>query len=241
MKKRVGRPTKPAKPGKKAALGLRVTAEIKAALDEAAHRNGRTQSQEAELRLERSFRDQQHIAHALEATYGRQLAGLLLVLARVMNDTGSLCGLVKTYTIEGATEWPSVPYAFDQVVKAVNVVLEAFRPEGDVSAPSLGAPIQLRAGSMLGAARTPDYERAARSMAELIDAGRQRAVALEAALAGADRYQASLGEGLAAGAVEALSNRDQDGMFGYWARPVRDQLGPLVKRIEHLAMREKQP
>jgi predicted transcriptional regulator len=36
-------------------LGLKVTPEIKQKLDEAARASGRTQSQEAELRLERTF------------------------------------------------------------------------------------------------------------------------------------------------------------------------------------------
>lgn len=38
-------------------LGLRVSARIKNAIDTAANINGRSQSQEAELRLEQSFRD----------------------------------------------------------------------------------------------------------------------------------------------------------------------------------------
>jgi hypothetical protein len=53
--KRIGRPTKTPEPGKKVSLGLKVTADIKNKLDMAARVSGRTQSQEAELRLERSF------------------------------------------------------------------------------------------------------------------------------------------------------------------------------------------
>jgi predicted transcriptional regulator len=52
---RMGRPTKAPLPGERVSLGLRVTAEIKRKLDEAAEKSGRSQSQEAELRLERSF------------------------------------------------------------------------------------------------------------------------------------------------------------------------------------------
>jgi hypothetical protein len=197
-KKRVGRPTKPARPGKKMALGLRVTAEIKSALDAEAQRTGRTQSQEAELRLERSFRDQQQLPQALEATYGRQLAALLLVLARVMQDTGSQCGFIKTYALEGAANWPVVPYAYDQVVKAVNRVLEGFRPEGDVSAPVLKF------------------------------AGDQIPIP--------DDYYARLGENLANGALGALSSSDHGRELDEWARPIREQMGPLLKRIQHVAL-----
>jgi hypothetical protein len=53
--KRPGRPTKKPKAGERVPLGLRVTADIKRKLDGAAEKAGRSQSQEAELRLERSF------------------------------------------------------------------------------------------------------------------------------------------------------------------------------------------
>lgn len=55
--KKRGRPTKAPTPGERASLGLRVTAEMKEKLDRAASQNGRSQSQEAEYRLERSFAD----------------------------------------------------------------------------------------------------------------------------------------------------------------------------------------
>jgi TraY domain len=52
MTARGGRPSKPAVPGSRAVLGLRVTAETKNLLDEAAKRSGRTQAQEAERLIE---------------------------------------------------------------------------------------------------------------------------------------------------------------------------------------------
>ena len=55
QRKITGRPIKTAKPGEPAALGMRISAELKNQIDEAAKANNRTQSQEAERRLERSF------------------------------------------------------------------------------------------------------------------------------------------------------------------------------------------
>lgn len=52
----MGRPVKAAVPGVRNSLGLRVTAELKRKLDKAAALSGRSQSQEAEMRLEQSFR-----------------------------------------------------------------------------------------------------------------------------------------------------------------------------------------
>jgi hypothetical protein len=50
-----GRPKREPDPGERVKLGLRVTAEVKRKLDAAADANGRSQSQEAEFRLEQSF------------------------------------------------------------------------------------------------------------------------------------------------------------------------------------------
>lgn len=61
-RKRAGRPLKPAETGKRVSLGLKVTSDIKRRLDAVAQRNGRTQSQEAEARLERTFWDEQMVA-----------------------------------------------------------------------------------------------------------------------------------------------------------------------------------
>lgn len=47
----------PAEHGQRRSLGLKVTPDIKNRLDAAAKANGRSQSQEAEARLEQSFRD----------------------------------------------------------------------------------------------------------------------------------------------------------------------------------------
>ena len=54
--------------GERVPLGLRVTAELKAKLDEIAESSGRSQSQEVELRLERSFDKEQHAAEVSALT-----------------------------------------------------------------------------------------------------------------------------------------------------------------------------
>ena len=52
---RMGRPTRPPRPGERVTLGLRVTADLKRKLEKDALKNGRSLSQEAEIRLERSY------------------------------------------------------------------------------------------------------------------------------------------------------------------------------------------
>lgn len=56
-RKRRGRPTKEPGSEGRVSLGLRVTPDVKRRLDAAAALSGRSQSQEAEMRLERSFQE----------------------------------------------------------------------------------------------------------------------------------------------------------------------------------------
>ena len=65
-KKRIGRPTKKPKPGQRVPLGLRVTPRMKRQLEQAATKNGRSLSQEAEFRLEMSL----SADHQLILAYG---------------------------------------------------------------------------------------------------------------------------------------------------------------------------
>jgi hypothetical protein len=76
MNKRMGRPTKAPKADERVSLGLRVTADIKRRLDEAAERSGRSQSQEAEFRLERSFERQTLLREILVLVHGPEAGNL---------------------------------------------------------------------------------------------------------------------------------------------------------------------
>jgi hypothetical protein len=126
-----GRPTKPPTPGRKSPLGLRVTPEIKDALDNAAQRNSRTQSQEAELRIEATFRSEQQLSQGLELVYGKRIAGLLTLLGHVLRDVGPMACNVATLSAEVDPDWLSNPFAIDQAEKAINFIFDAIRPEGD--------------------------------------------------------------------------------------------------------------
>ena len=56
-----GPPNQPPVSGERVSLGLRVTAQVKRLLDNAAARSGRSQSQEAEWRLENSLNSDKHL------------------------------------------------------------------------------------------------------------------------------------------------------------------------------------
>jgi hypothetical protein len=130
-----GRPTKPAKEGEKTTLSLRVTPEMKSRLEEAGIAAGRNLSQEAEMRLEWSFRQQDLLNDTLNLTYGRPLSGLVQTIGRVMQHAGTAAAFMATKSLNGAADWLNNSYGFEQAVQAVATVLEAARPERCLAPP----------------------------------------------------------------------------------------------------------
>ena len=87
--KRVGRPSKAPRKGARNSLGLRVTAETKNRLEAAAAASGRSQSQEVEFRLERSFRKEDDGIAALGGSEQHALFRMMAAAAEIIeNRTG---------------------------------------------------------------------------------------------------------------------------------------------------------
>ena len=116
-------------------LKVRMREPLRAQLEQAAKGTGHSMNAEILERLDRSFERQDLAVEVLTATYGRQLTGLLTALGRTMKDTGAHAGFILTRTPEGASNWLGNPYAFDQAAKAVETIIEAFRPSGEIVAP----------------------------------------------------------------------------------------------------------
>lgn len=116
--------------GERLPLGLRVTKELKRKLREISHESGRSLSQEAEFRLEQTFKSSSTLFEALDLAYGRHTTGLLLALGLAMQTTGTRGLMLSQWKFDGSEDWITDPYAFDQAVRAVNTILEAFRPPG---------------------------------------------------------------------------------------------------------------
>jgi hypothetical protein len=87
-----------------------------------------------ELRLERSFERENLLDEALVLAYGERAAALILLIATAINGTGQGAGSLATFG-KSANNWPDDPYAYDQVVKGVNVILESYRPQGSPTPP----------------------------------------------------------------------------------------------------------
>jgi TraY domain-containing protein len=201
-KARMGRPPKAPTPGERIGMSLRVTPDMKNRLDQAAQDNGRSLSQEAEVRLEQSFRDDDLLPQLMAAAYGERLAGVLMMVGAAMSLAGRGTGTLTTLNAEGAANWMDHPWAFEQSRAAIDRVLDTVRPEGEASPPP--AVTAMAAGSTG-------------------DAG------LDAALKTA---ASGMGVGIANSVISAAHGDAVTGELRRWAQPVRKMLGTeLVKRI----------
>ena len=129
------KPGRPAVFGERISLGLRVTKETKALLDKAAEASGRSLSQEAETRLEHTFNAGNAVFDALDLAYGRRCAGLLLAIAQVAQITGTRAVAMSQWNFAGCEDWMADPYAYEQAMRGIVCLLEAFRPKGMIVSP----------------------------------------------------------------------------------------------------------
>jgi hypothetical protein len=128
--KRRGRP--PLEPGKakRAAFNARLRPALKLALETAARQQGRSLSEEIEFRLERSLDQERHLADALELSFGRQVAGLMLAIGHVMKEASREYQLRRR---PGELGWLSNPDHFSSIVESIDLLLEVISPDANPS------------------------------------------------------------------------------------------------------------
>lgn len=107
--------------GQTAVLSTRITPELRARLEEAVERTGKTLSREIEHRLRRSFLEEEKIADTFGSN--RDYAIMRMLAAQI----APMVNLQKP-----GADWTKDPYLFDQVVKSMATSLELIRPEGVV-------------------------------------------------------------------------------------------------------------
>ena len=119
---------------KLATISTRVTSDTREALEVAAAKSGRSLSQEIEWRLRRSFDEERKIMDNLG---GPESYAFLRLIAQSIDMTARQAGVIATLVRGHPVHWVNDPYVYDQAVKAVHVVLEAFRPAGDRARPKI--------------------------------------------------------------------------------------------------------
>ena len=133
-KRKRGRPPLPRTEGKRSAIGLRATAELRKRLEEAAKASGRSLSQEAELRLERTFL-QEEIEHASFGGPARY---------RLMKWLAFSLGLVEDVT---GKSWEKDRETFKTGLAAITAILERLTPK---KAGGLSDEVAEKLGKQLG-------------------------------------------------------------------------------------------
>jgi hypothetical protein len=134
-KRKGGWPRRELQPGERVPMSFRVTPEFKDRLDCAKAGSGRSLAQEIELRLDQSLRDEHQAELFSELHYGRELAGLLVVIGRALKDSGTHAAAQATGRIEAADNWLSNRSAFDEAKRAVDRLFEKLRPPEEQTAP----------------------------------------------------------------------------------------------------------
>lgn len=119
-KKRPGRPAKPAVEGERIPLSLRITAALKRDLEASA--NGRSLSQEAEYRLDRSFRQEESLG-------GPELARIALHMTTSFYLAGEKAARRLGTGLGDAKDWTANPDAFRKAAVAVIIELMALAPD----------------------------------------------------------------------------------------------------------------
>lgn len=135
--KKRGRPSLPDEKRKRNNVTIRMTDALKTSLEISADDQGRSLSEEIESRLEASIKN---VREAEELLGGSYVFGILMIIGRAIQHTGGMINNFKTGASTDSPEWLGDPYAYDQAVKAVDQVLEAFRPDGEIAPPLINDP-----------------------------------------------------------------------------------------------------
>jgi hypothetical protein len=128
----LGRPRRQPELRERVQLSLRVTPHVKGRLDLAALLSGRSQSMEAEMRIEQSFDREDLLSEVLVLAYGRSLARLLLIMGNVMVAVGrrsQLARLEKGHPRNASDDWALDEGPYQEALRAALRVLDTVRPD----------------------------------------------------------------------------------------------------------------
>jgi hypothetical protein len=133
-------------------IKIRMKEPLRADIEDSANRRGISMNAEMVDRLTQSYRNDQSIISALDFAYGRETAGVMMLLHEVIKHTVRDAALIVADRGRGV-DWLSQPYAFDQVVRGVNHALNGLKPSGDPSPPEwdLGPLLAAKVGEFMAA------------------------------------------------------------------------------------------
>src|SRR4051794_35960622 len=98
---------------KRVPLGVRITPEMRAQLENRAVAAGRSVTQQVELLLEFAIRDEHAIEAAFDFAFARRTAGSLLLLAEAITFSAQQAAAIAGDKGRGG-DWLDQPFVFDQ-------------------------------------------------------------------------------------------------------------------------------
>jgi hypothetical protein len=107
-------------------IGVQVSPEIKARLEEEATRNQRSLSREAEFRLALSFDRTQLLPEVLALAFDRHVAGLLMALGYTMHDAAINAARARDLYVVG--DWPLEAHTYSAARHAAEALLSLWKP-----------------------------------------------------------------------------------------------------------------
>jgi len=125
-KRRRGRPTRAPEPGERVALGAHVSAEVKRRLDAAAEANGRSQSKELEIRLLRTFAEEDQFG-------GPELREVVHQMAGAFARGGRAGARARGHPKWPPAIWMQDPYCFKVAMQEVGLALMVSHPKSDLA------------------------------------------------------------------------------------------------------------
>jgi len=115
-------------------ISFRIGVDLKNQMNEAAKASGRSIAGEAEMRIERSFHDQQLLIEAMRMMWGDETAGFMLELG----DIVSAIARYRHFVLQlGDTPAFEHPWRYQKIAEAIAEVIERHRPAGEVTDPGL--------------------------------------------------------------------------------------------------------
>lgn len=123
------------RPTDRVQIGLRLRESLRARLESAAKRSDISINEEIVDRLDRSFDRQDLLVDSMVLAYGKELAGLLMLMGRAMSNAGSAARLATSES-RGDAPWTNIFFAYQQAAMAALHCLDAMAPEKDATPPS---------------------------------------------------------------------------------------------------------
>jgi hypothetical protein len=116
-KARTGRPRLPKTAGKRHAAGLRMTKELRQALEDASARSGRSLSQQMEMLLEMAVGRRRDLPTLLDLEFGYHTAALLMLI-----------GQLGEYREKLEWDWLNNPRRFARIRRDITLLLDIIDP-----------------------------------------------------------------------------------------------------------------